>query len=149
MFHPSMNVTVNTTGLESESVKFAPSGKLLAAASDLGYARVWDTGSWREVATLRGFLNSVVSVAFSPDGNRLATGEGAQGVALKIWAVDSWQDVLTLHADGNVFRRAAFSPDGNAIGVVTRLGALYVWQAPSWDQIAAAEAKQKAISWQP
>jgi WD40 repeat protein/tRNA A-37 threonylcarbamoyl transferase component Bud32 len=136
--------------LEPSGVGFDPSGKLLAIASLLGYARVWDTGSWREVATLRGFLNSVVSMAFSPDGNRLATGEGAQGEAIKIWAVDSWQDVLTLHAEGNLFNEATFSPDGNAIGVVTEdQRVLHVWQAPSWDQIAAAEAKQKAENEQP
>ena len=128
---------------------FAPSGKLVAAGSSLGYARVWDTGSWKEVATLGGFRGSVNSVAFSPDGNRLVTSEGARNEAIKIWAVDSWQDVLTLHAEGNLFTAATFSPDGNAIGVVTDQGILRVLQAPSWDQIAAAEAKQKADIRQP
>jgi WD40 repeat protein len=88
-------------------------------------------------------------VAFSPDGNRLATSEGARYEAIKIWAVDCWQDVLTLHAEGTLFTDAIFSPDGNAIGVVTDEGILRVWQAPSWDQIAAAEARQKAESGQP
>jgi WD40 repeat protein len=134
--------------LEVGGIAFAPSEKLLAASSDLGYARVWDTKSWQEVATLRGFLNSVGSVAFSPDGNRLATGGAAQNDALKLWAVDSWQDVLTLHAEGHRFEQAIFSPDGNAVGVISN-GVLHVWQAPSWDQIAVAEAKQKADSGQP
>jgi eukaryotic-like serine/threonine-protein kinase len=129
--------------------EFAPSGKLVASSSFLGYARVWDTGSWKEVATLGGFRGSVNSVAFSPDGNRLATSEGAQNEAMKLWAVDSWQDVLTLHAEGTLFAAALFSPDGNEIGVVTGEGIPRVWQAPSWDQIAAAETKQKAESGQP
>ncbi|HEX4054449.1 MAG TPA: hypothetical protein VHX86_09310 [Tepidisphaeraceae bacterium] len=63
--------------------------------------------------------------------------------------MDSWQDVLTLHAEGNLFTAATFSPDGNAIGVVTDQGILRVWQAPSWDQIAAAEAKHNADIRQP
>jgi WD40 repeat protein len=128
---------------------FAPSGKLLAWPSNLGYARVWDTGSWGEVATLRGFLNAAESVAFSPDGHRLAASGGVPSDALKLWTVDSWQEVLTLHADGSVFGQAAFSPDGNALGVVTASGLLHVWQAPSWDQIAAAEVNQKGDSGQP
>jgi hypothetical protein len=33
--------------------------------------------------------------------------------------------------------------------VTSDQGVLYVWQAPSWDQIAAVEAKQKADSKQP
>ncbi|HUB24236.1 MAG TPA: serine/threonine-protein kinase [Tepidisphaeraceae bacterium] len=136
--------------LEAVCVALSPSGKLFAGCSHLGYARVWDTDSWREVATLRGFLNSVESVAFSPNGDRLATSEGAQGEALKIWAVDSWQDVLTLRAAGDLFDYANFSPDGNAVGVLTSdLRVLHLWQAPSWDQIAAAESKQKADGGQP
>jgi WD40 repeat protein len=88
-------------------------------------------------------------VAFSPDGHRLAASGGVPSDALKLWTVDSWQEVLTLHADGSVFGQAAFSPDGNALGVVTASGLLHVWQAPSWDQIAAAEVNQKGDSGQP
>jgi len=124
--------------LEAGGVALASSGRLLAMTSWLGYARVWDTGSWQEVATLRGYLNSVFSVAFSPDGHRLAT--SAHADALKLWAVDSWQDVLTLHAEGR-FIGAAFSPDGNAVGTMTIVGRLHVWRAPSWAEIEKAEAR--------
>jgi WD40 repeat protein len=107
----------------------------------LGYARVWGTKTWREEATLRGFLNAVFSVAFSPDGTRLATGGSNPDDAVKLWDVDSWQEVLTLEGAGSLFVSTAFSPDGNAIGMLTGDGFLHVWQAPSWEEIAAAEAK--------
>jgi WD40 repeat protein len=122
---------------------------LLAISSALGYARVWDTQSWREVATLRGFLNSVPSLAFSPDGNRLATSSGARGEALKLWTANGWQDVITLHAEGHHFAQAEFSPDGNSIGVVSNDGIMHVWQAPSWQDIAAAETKPNGDGGQP
>jgi eukaryotic-like serine/threonine-protein kinase len=135
--------------LEPNDMAFAPSGKWLAASSYLGYARVWDTRSWQEVVTLRGFLLAACGVAFSPDRDRqrLAIGGAAPSDALKLWTVDGtedgWQDVLTLHAEGFLFGQVVFSPDGNAVGVVSN-GVLHIWQAPSWDEIAAAEAKQKA-----
>jgi WD40 repeat protein len=87
-------------------------------------------------------------VAFSPDGNRIITGGGSEVEALKLWAVDSWQELFTLTTPGAGFRGVTFSPDGNALGVLS-LGMLHVWQAPSWEEINAAEAKEKADSKQP
>jgi len=128
--------------VEPAGLTFDGSGRFVAIASLLGYVRVWDTRTWDEVATLPGFLNAATSVTFSPDGSRLATSAAAESEALKLWAVDNWQEVLTLHGEGHLFDRAAFSPDGHALGVVTQLGRLFVWQAPSWEEIAAAEKRQ-------
>jgi WD40 repeat protein len=132
--------------LEGVDVAFSPSGKLLAVGSDLGYARVWETGSWREEVTLGGYLNGVHAVAFSPDSNRLATGSSSSGEALKLWAVDSWQNVLTLHPDGDYFYGVAFSPDGNTLGLLERnTHVLRLWRAPSWEQIATAEGNGNQV----
>jgi WD40 repeat protein len=128
--------------LEAADLAFDRSGRWLAAASCLGYARVWDTETWQEEVTLGGFLNAVTSVAFSSDGSRLIAGAAAANEALKIWSTDGWQEVLTLEAEGHLFNQARISPDGHAVGVVTQLGRLYVWQAPTWDEIAVAEAEQ-------
>jgi WD40 repeat protein len=134
--------------LEPFDVAFAPSGKLLVMGSLLGYARVWDTATWQELATLRGFRNACSGAVFSPDGNRIITGGGSEVEALKLWAVDSWQELFTFTAPGAGFRGATFSPDGNALGVLA-LGKLHVWQAPPWTEIDAAEAKEKAETHRP
>jgi eukaryotic-like serine/threonine-protein kinase len=133
--------TPNLNLLEPGEIAFSPSGGMLAIASHQGYVRVWDTASWREVATVRGFLNAASSVAFSPDGRRLAATASAKDEALQLWAVDSWEHVFTLPAEGSHFGLAAFSPGGNAIGVLTALGRLYVWRAPSWAEIEKAEGR--------
>jgi WD40 repeat protein len=124
--------------LEGDSASFSPDGKLFAVASALGYARVWETTTWREVTTLRGYLLGVHSVAFSDDGKRLATGS-ANEAALKLWNTESWQEVLTLEGQGSMFRPTAFSPDGSAIGTMNTTGILHIWRAPSWEEIAAKE----------
>ena len=129
--------------LEGFSVAFSADGKLLAIPSALGFARVWDTATWRQEATLSGFLNSVNAVAFSPNGRRLATGGSNPDDALRLWDVDSWQELLTLKGEGSVHISTAFSPDGNSIGVMSRDGFLHVWQAPTWEEINAAEAKER------
>jgi hypothetical protein len=55
--------------------------------------------------------------------------------------VQSWQDVGTLDAQGLTDGSATFSPDGSAIGRMNMTGDLCIWRAPSWEEIAAAEAK--------
>ncbi|HEY5043356.1 MAG TPA: serine/threonine-protein kinase [Verrucomicrobiae bacterium] len=143
------NTNLPLDALEGVTVSFSPDGKRLALASSLGYARVWETANWREEATLRGFLNAVNSVAFSPDGQRLATGGTTPDDTLKLWDVASWQELLTLEGAGTMFGLTAFSPDGNAIGTLSNDGILNLWRAPSWAEINAAEAKEKAESQQP
>jgi WD40 repeat protein len=139
--HSATNLALDV--LEGSFVAFSSDGTRLAIASYSGYARVWDKASWREEATLRGFLNAVGSVAFSPDGKRLATGGNTPDEAVKLWDVDSWQDVLTLRGGGSMFSLTAFSPDGNAIGTMSsNEGILSVWRAPSWEEIQATEARE-------
>lgn len=145
--HSNTNLPLDV--LEGGDSAFSPGGERFTVASDLGYARVWDTATWLEETTLRGFLNSVNSVAFSPDGKRLATGGSNPDDAVKLWDVDSWQELLTLEGTGSQFNVTSFSPDGNAIGTMSRDGSLHVWQAPSWDEIVLAEAKEKAQVNQP
>jgi eukaryotic-like serine/threonine-protein kinase len=130
--------------LEGWTVVFSADGKRLVVSSALGYARVWDTATWREEATLRGFLNAVDSAVFSPGGRRLATCGNNPDDAVKLWDVDSWQEVLTLKGAGSQFDRSAFSPDGNTIGAMSGDGILNFWRAPSWAEIHAAEKAQAA-----
>ena len=67
---------------------------------------------------------------------------------MRLWDTDSWQDVFTLEAQGTGFQGAWFSPDGNTI-IWGNEAALCVWRAPSWEQIAAAEAKETTGANQP
>ena len=97
---------------------------------------------------MHGFLMGVNSVAFSADGTRLALGSDGRE-AVKLWDVASLEEVVTLAAHGSVFISTKFSPDGNVLGSLNASGILYLWRAPSWDEINAAEAKEKAKIQQP
>ncbi|HZM06562.1 MAG TPA: serine/threonine-protein kinase [Candidatus Saccharimonadales bacterium] len=135
--------TLDLHVLEGVGVAFSPDGRLMVAASELGLGRVWDTATWKPEVTLGGFLLGAHSVAFSPDGKRLAIGSNGKE-ALKLWNTASWQEVITLQGEGSLFWRTAFSADGNVLGSLNANGTLYLWRAPSLAEINAAEAKEKA-----
>src|SRR5262249_34930239 len=122
---------------------FSPDGKFLAVASQLGYIRLWETATFKEVANLGGFLIGAHSVAFSPDGTRIiAGGDGTE--AVKIWDLESRQELLTLEGEGATFWTPNLAPNGDILGSLQQDGVLYLWRAPSWEEIAAAEAAEQS-----
>ena len=140
-----ISTQLKLNGGMASAVVYSPDGRRLALGSGSGYARLWETATWRELKTLSGFPRYVESVAFSADGARLATGsEGRQ--AVKVWDTQSWQDLLTLEGEGGpLFFSTAFSSDGNTLGSLNGDGILHIWQAPSWGQIEAEEKAQPAF----
>jgi WD40 repeat protein len=121
------------------SVSFSPDGKWLAAAvglnsgrdkSSRGEVRIWDAATAQQVAVFRGHSGCVWSVAFSPDGKRLASAGGFRGTQqpgeVKIWAMDTCQEVATLPHTRNVFG-VAFSPDGRRLATASEDGTLTIW----------------------
>jgi WD40 repeat protein len=133
---------------EPRGSSISPDGKFLAVASQLGYVQLWELATLRPVAKLGSFLIGAHSAAFSPESTRLVAG-GDGDEALKLWDVDSCQELLTLEARSDVFWTPKFSPDGNVLGSLQQEGLLHLWHAPSWAEIAAAEAKEKTEIKQP
>jgi hypothetical protein len=76
--------------------------------------------------TLKGHINQVRSVSWSPDGTRLATGS-LDGTA-KVWDVTGGRELLTLkgHA-GEVI--VSWSPDGTRLATAGYDGTAKVWEA--------------------
>lgn len=66
---------------------------------------------------------------------------------MKLWDADSLQELISLGAEGSMFFHTRFSPDGNVLGsLCASSGVLYLWRAPSWQEIQVAEAKEKMES---
>jgi WD40 repeat protein len=121
----------------SQSLATSPDGRLVAEATFGGVVRLFDPAKGELIEDLHGHLNAVFNVAFSPDGRRLiSTSSGLE--AVKLWDVETRQELLTLAGTGSTLYNASWSGDGDTILV----GAPWqAWSAPSWEEIAAAEAK--------
>jgi hypothetical protein len=65
---------------------------------------------------------------------------GLDAIYCQLWDVGTRQELPTLAGAGSFLQTAAWGADGGAI----LAGAPWqMWRAPSWDEIAAAEAKEK------
>jgi WD40 repeat protein len=133
---------------QSNDASFSPDGKTVAAISWTGIGKVWAVEPARELGTLRGFRLGIDSVAFSPDGSRIAAG-GSGKEALKLYDTASFQELLTVEAEGSNYYNTEFSPDGNVLASMSGRGVARLWRAPSWDEISRAEKKKGGENKQP
>ncbi|KAF4975683.1 hypothetical protein FZEAL_7573 [Fusarium zealandicum] len=93
------------------SIAFSPNGKYMAAGCSDGNAYIYHTKSASLFATLHGHIDSVSSVAFSPDSNQLAT--GSKDFTLKIWELSDPPSCLeTLEGHKECVSSVVFTPNG-------------------------------------
>jgi len=125
-------------------LSFSPDGKLLATCYMNNTARLWEIPSGNLKATRRGHIAAVNGVAFSPDGKTLATGGYDRKV--KLWNIATEQELATLELLPGGCISLRFSPDGSTLAAGSWLSPepyMSLWQVPSFEEIAAAEAKEK------
>jgi hypothetical protein len=76
-------------------------------------------------------------VAFSPDGQRLASGGGDTENTIRIWDARSGQELLALKGHTSWVRSVAFSPDGQRLASASTDKTIRIWDAHSGQELLA------------
>lgn len=119
------------------SLSVSPDGGLVALSTVGGLLRLFEPLTGELSSDLHAHLNGAFGIAFSPDGRRLISAGGGRE-AVKLWDVGTRQELLTLAGTGSLLVATTWSADGDAILAGPPWQA---WVAPSWEEIAAAEAQ--------
>jgi WD40 repeat protein len=102
-------------GLWFNAVAYSPDGLLLATACKQGPVLLWQMvgDEIHFLYTLEGHTDAVVSVAFDPNGQRLASGSYDQ--TIRLWAVDGGKLLHVLHGHKYSVNSVAFDPEGKRL----------------------------------
>lgn len=123
-------------GLWVEAVAFSPDGRLLAAGNYRGTVKIWEFDSREELRSFQ--LPEFNSLAFSPDGNQLATAHGFDTGTITIWDMHRGSE-LTIMEHGFEISQLAFSPDGTLLASAGSDGAVVLWDAAGGEQLQRKE----------
>lgn len=114
-----------------QGVCFSPDGNRLVVFGQLnqfltGELRVLDGERFRETRSLKGHTVNVLDVAFSPDGQRLATVSADWTV--RIWNLSAGQEILKVRGPEQICR-LRFVPDGHRLITASFDRTIRVWDA--------------------
>ncbi len=142
VFSRSGKLVAGLGGHESappEGAAISPDGTLVAIV-DLDGARVVRIGAARPVATLSA---EVASVAFSPDGSRIAAG-GTDG-DVRIWTFRDASGPLVLDGHERFVSDVEWSADGRLVVSASTDRTARVWDAASGDAVAVLRGHTRAV----
>jgi WD40 repeat protein len=100
--------------------------------------------------TLKGHAAGVSSVAWSPDGKRLAT--GSKDKTAKLWDVTTGQELLTLKSHTDSVLSVAWSPDSKRLATASADKTTKVWDAYTGQELLTLNGHSGivvSLNWSP
>lgn len=105
--------------------------------------KIWDTATGKEIRTLTGPTRSITSVAFSPDGKRIAA--GSLDGTIRVWDADNGKELLQMKGHEGVWG-LAWSPDGNKIATSGWDETIKIWDAASGKELGSIYGHERTVT---
>ena len=103
---------------------FTPDGKTAIVGDGGGGIVFWDVATAREVRRLQREQNVISALAITPDGKRLAAG---QGQIVDLWDIASGKMVQHKVTDKGIIYQLMFTPDGKTLAIADGTPTITVW----------------------
>ncbi len=116
---------------------FSPDGKTIASTGrdklkptsrpGINAVEVWDITTGEDKAILLGHIRPVNSIAFSPDGETIATGATHYDKTVRLWNAHTGQNIYTSNIETKWDTFVVFSPDGTSYAAAGDDNLVHLW----------------------
>ncbi|WP_437916835.1 pentapeptide repeat-containing protein [Sorangium sp. So ce302] len=120
-------------GSRCNAVAICPDGTLLASGHSHGIV-LWDMATGSALRRLNGHSDWVTSIAFSADGDTLAS--GSDDCTVRLWDVSTGNVLCVLKGHSRHVNSVTFSPDGETLASGSSDCTVRLWQVATFRQIA-------------
>jgi WD40 repeat protein len=113
--------------VESHTARFTPDGRQIVSGDRDGQLQFWDVETGQLKKTVKAHAAPIISLAFSPDGQRLLTNGGYADQDLKLWNVQTGELTRTLGANSAPVYDIAISASGAQLASAGAEGTVTMW----------------------
>ena len=116
---------------------YSPDGKTIASTSwdkpermrgrSIPAVTVWDVATGEDKAILIRHTTRVNSIAYSPDGETIATGGGHRDNTVRLWDTQTGQNIFTSRIQTKWGTFVIFSPDGTTYAAAAADNTVHLW----------------------
>lgn len=122
------------------NVAFAPSGTTFVTTRSLQtidetdrLVVLWDAATGKEIRQFRGHKGGVEALAFTRDGERLAT--GGRDSTVRLWRVATGTEIRTFTGHAGTVLVVDCSPDGRRLASEGQDATIRIWDVESGDEV--------------
>lgn len=127
------------------AIEFSPDGQILAAGFEDGKVLLLDSRTGQKKRVLHGH-QAVSSLAFHPDGGKLASGGSWPDGTVRLWDLATGKSLLTLHGHKNTISSLRFSPDGTRLVTASMDQTARLWDARTGEQVAVLRGHTNMVT---
>jgi WD40 repeat protein/serine/threonine protein kinase/tetratricopeptide (TPR) repeat protein len=126
-------LTVSAPGI-LHAIAFSPNSQQIAGGCKYPrHVKLWNARTGAEIRTIEGHTSDLQTVAFSPDGKRLAS--AGWDNKIKVWDLASGKGPVTIDRHSGVVHQVSFSPDGRFVASASWDGTVGLWDSSSGTEV--------------
>ena len=129
-------------------VAFSPDGTRAVSPSAIsliiGDLKVWDTATGKTIRTLPGHIGPISGVAFSGDGNSIASAGWDRTV--RLWDVSTWKERHKLEGHTKYVGCVAISPDSRLVASGSGDQTVKLWDAATGQEVRTLRGHSSGLA---